>query len=319
MSSNRKGGGMKDTKSKIALGMVVMMLCGLMVPPRVHAGGIAAQFADVVLSKLEPGGVYNLRALRGLTFTVLNNYEATRDFTVLTRQPSSTQLEEGYEPIPDPSWVKVVPNSFRLAHREDVRCTIIISIPDDEQYRGRHFQVGLLATVKPDPFAKGVSFISQVEYRLRFSVGIEAPKTILAQEKKERFLMLNYRLEPESLYVREVEIGKQIKLGKRGIPALKVINLGPEKVILRIKSVPCEKRFGLASGYEPTPNPDLLKCTKDAIKVKSNQIIDIPLVLKVPDEPEYLGKKYAFIIVAELRDTEVPLEIFSRVYVDIKE
>jgi len=319
MSFNRKGGKMKHTKSKIGVGMVVVMLLGLTVPSLVRGGGVAVQFADVVLSKLEPGGVYNLLALRGLTFTVLNTYEATRDFQVLATVPLPGKLDKGYEPIPDTSWVKVVPDTFRLANREDIRCAIIISIPEDEQYRGRHFQVMLLTTVKPDPFAKGVSLVSQVEYRLRFSVGIEAPRTIEERRKKEKFLSLNYRFEPESLYIRDVEAGREIKLGEEGIPALKLVNLGPEKVILRIKSVPCEKRFGIVTDYERTPNPDFLKCSKGTIKVKSNRIVNAPLVLNIPDESEYRGKRYAFIVVAELRDTEVPLEIYSRVYVQIKE
>lgn len=310
---------MKLVKAKIVLVVVVVMLWGFMVPGNVYAGGIAVQFSDVVLANLEPGGVYNLRALRGLTFAVLNNYEATRDFEVLAITPLPKELAKGYEPIPDPSWVRFVPNTFRLAQRENIHCAIIISIPEDEQYRGHHFQVVLLATLTPDPFAKGVSLVSQVKYRLRFSVGVEAPETMEAAKKKERFLTLNFHLEPESLYIRDVEVGNEIKLGKKGIPALKVVNLGPEKVNLRIKSIPCEKRFGLASGYKPTPDPDFLKCTKDAIKVKSNRIINVPLILKIPDEPEHRGKKYAFIIVAELRDTEVPLEIYSRVYVQIKE
>lgn len=310
---------MKLVKCKIVLAVVVVTLCGLSIPRSGNAGGIAVQFADVVLAKLEPGGVYNLRALRGLTYTVLNNYEATRDFEVLTVRPLPEELLKGYEPIPDPSWIRFVPNTFRLAYRENVHCAIIISIPEDEQYRGHHFQVMFVATVTPDPFAEGISLVSQVKYRLRFSVGVEAPETIEAAKKKERFLTLNYRLEPESLYIRNVEVGKQIELGKKGIPALKLVNLGPEKVILRVKSVACEKRFGLATGYEPTPNADFLKCTKDAIKVKSNRIRNVPLVLKIPDEPEYRGKKYAFIIMAELRDTEVPLEIYGRVYVQIKE
>jgi len=310
---------MKSGKCKIVLVVLAVTLCGLTVLRNVYGGGIAAKFADVVLASLEPGGVYNLRALRGLTFTVMNNYEAIRDFEVLAVPPLPEELVKGYEPIPDPSWVKIVPSPFRLAHREDVRCSIIISIPEDERYRGRHFQVILLATVKPEPFAKGVALLSQVRYRLRFSIGTEAPEDIEEREKKERFLALNFRLEPDSLYIRDVEVGKQIQLGEKGIPALKVINLGPETVILRIKTVPCEKGFGIVSGYETTPNPDFLKCKKDDIKVKSNQIKNVPVVLEIPDEPEYRGKKYAFIVMAELRDTEVPLEIYSRVYVEIKE
>ena len=140
---------MKSGKCKIVLVVLAVTLCGLTVLRNVYGGGIAAKFADVVLASLEPGGVYNLRALRGLTFTVMNNYEAIRDFEVLAVPPLPGELVKGYEPIPDPSWVKIVPSPFRLAHREDVRCSIIISLPEDERYRGRHFQVMLLATVKP--------------------------------------------------------------------------------------------------------------------------------------------------------------------------
>lgn len=310
---------MNYSKCKIALTMGVVMLCGLMVLPSVHAGGTAVQFANVVLENLEPGGVYDLRALRGLTYTVLNNYEKTRDFQVVVMVPEPTELEKGYEPIPDPSWVRVVPNTFRLAHRENVRCTIIISIPENEEYRNRHFQVMFMATVEPDPFGKGVSLIARVKSRLRFSVGTRSPKTLEMAKEKRKYLTLNFHLEPESLYIHNVEVGKRIELGKKGVPVLKVVNLGPENVILQIESVPCGKGFGLVPGYESNPNPGFLKCTEDSIKVKSNRIKNVPLVLKIPDEPEYRGKKYAFIIKAELKDIEVPLEIYSRVYVQIKE
>jgi len=311
---------MNYNKCKIALAMGVVMLCGFIVLPSAYAGGTSVKFADVVLENLQPGGVYNLRALRGLTYTVQNNYERSRDFQVLAMVPEPRELGKGYEPIPDPSWVQVMPSTFRLAHRENVRCAIIISIPEKEDYRNRHFQVTLLATVKPDPLDKGiVSLVSRVKSRLRFSVGTQSPETLEMAKKQRKYLTLNFHLEPESHYIRDVEVGKRIEFGTKGIPALKVVNLGPEKVILRIKSIPCGKGFGIVGGYEPTPNPDFLKCKKDAIKVKSDQIRTVPLVLKIPDKPEYRGKKYAFIIKAELRDTEVPLEIYSRVYVQTKE
>ncbi len=52
------------------------------------------------------------------------------------------------------------------------------------------------------------------------------------------------------------------------------------------------------------------------MSVKSDQIVNIPLVLEIPDEPEYCGKKYVFIVKAELKETEVPLEIYSSIYVE---
>lgn len=296
----------------------ILLLCVLTFSSNLHAGGIAVRFADIVLEDLEPGGVYNLRAMRGLSYTVMSNYEGIRDIEILVEKPDVADCKEDYEPIPDIAWVRVIPGNFRLGYRENTRCAIIISVPEDEEYRGRHFQVALLTRAKPDPFARGVAIVPQVRYRLRFNVGTKAPETLEMARKRKRFMTLNFHLEPDSLYLHDIQIGKQIGLGKKGIPALKVVNLGPEKLKLQFKSVPCNKGFGISEGYEPTPDPAFLRCTKETVSVKSNRIVNVPLVLEIPDEPEYRGKKYVFIIKAELRETEVPLEIFSRIYVETK-
>lgn len=177
-------------------------------------------------------------------------------------------------------------------------------------------KMSTIAKAKPEPFAKGVALVPEVKYRLRFGVGTEAPKTIEMARKSERFMMLNFNLESDSLYIRNIETGKQINLGKKGIPALKVVNLGHEKLKLEFKSVPCEKRFGISEGYQSAPEPGFLRCAKETVSVEPDHIVNVPLVLEIPDEPEYRGKKYAFIIKGELKDKEVPLEIYSRIYVE---
>jgi len=294
----------------------IAVLCGLIFSNNLNAGGIAVEFADIVLEDLDLGGVYNLRAMRGLSYTVMSNYEGTRDIEILVEKPNLSDCEKGYEPVPDIAWVRVIPDSFRLGYREKAHCAIIISIPENEEYRARHFQVAILARAKPDPFVKGVALVPQVSYKLRFNVGIKGPETIEMVRKRKKFMTLNFHLEPHSLYLRNIQIGRQVTLGEGGIPALKVVNLGPEKLKLQFKSIRCEERFGISEGYEPTPEPDFLKLARETINVKSDNIVNIPLVLKIPDEPRYRGKKYAFIIKAELKDTEVPLEIYSRIYVE---
>ncbi|MDH5661398.1 MAG: hypothetical protein OEY92_00220 [Elusimicrobiota bacterium] len=294
----------------------IVLLCGVKFSNNLHAGGIAVKFASIVLEDLEPGGVYNLRAMRGLSYTVMSKYERTRDIEIAVEKPNIGECEKGYEPLPDTTWVRIIPNNFRLGYHENAHCAIIISIPEKEEYRGRHFQVSIIARAKTDPFTKGVALVAQVKYKLRFSVGTEAPKTLEMARKREKFMMLNFRLEPDSLYLHNIEPGKQIILGKKEIPALKVINLGPEKLKLEFNSVPCNKGFGISEGYQPAPDPRFLNCTKETVSVKPDHIVNIPVVLEIPDEPEYRGKKYAFIIKAELKDVEVPLEIYSRIYVE---
>lgn len=296
----------------------IVLLCGLTFSNNLHAGGIAVRFAEVILEDLEPGGVYNLRATKGLPYTVMNNYEGIRDIEILITKPDAADCKQGYEPIPDIAWVRVIPDNFRLGYHESAYCSIIISVPWNEEYRGRHFQVGILARAKPDPFAKGVAIVPQVMYWLRFNVGTKALETTEMARKRKEFMTLNFHLEPDSLYLRDIETGKQISLGKKGIPALKVVNLGPEKLKLEFKSVPWKKRFGISEGYEATPDPAFLRCAKETVGIKPDHIVNVPLVLEIPDEPEYRGKKYVFIIKTKLKETEVPLEIFSRVYIETK-
>jgi len=296
----------------------IALLCGLTFSNNLNAGGIAVEFADIILEDLEPGGVYNLRAMRGLSYTVMSNYEGIKDMEILVEKPNVGNCEKGYEPIPDIAWVRVIPNSFPLGYREKAHCAIIISVPESEEYHGRHFQGAILARVKPDPFAKGVAILPQVSYKLRFNVGTKAPETIEMVTKRKKFMSLNFHLEPYSLYLRNIETGRQITLGKEGIPGLKVVNLGPEKLNLEFRSIPCEERFGISEGYEPTPDPAFLRCAKETVGVKSDRIVNVPLVIEIPDEPKYRGNKYAFIIKAELKDTEVPLEIYGRIYVETK-
>jgi len=42
----------------------------------------------------------------------------------------------------------------------------------------------IIARAKPEPYANGVALVSEVKYKLRFGVGMEAPKTIKMVRKK---------------------------------------------------------------------------------------------------------------------------------------
>lgn len=296
-----------------------------------QAGGLSVTFCSPVLEHVSPGGVYNLKQMRGLVYTVANGYSTEREFEVKVRKPGSSLLDKAYEPIPDISWIRMIPEGFKLKPGEKMPCTIILSIPDEEKYIGHHYQAQLTAEVKPvSTSERGFKIATAATFKLKFNVGTVEPEELLAKRKQERFMELNYRFEPESFFMRkEIEPGREVYIGRLGglrgffsskeLPGVKIVNLGPETIKLKFKSIPCEKRFGVAEGYQPAPKPEFLRCRVKQIKIKSNQIKDVPLVLKIPVKPEYQVKKYAFILKAELFDTDVPLEIYSRIYVRIKE
>lgn len=321
----------KRLKRFVILLSLAVLLNGWVFLSGSKAGGIAVQFSDVVLENIRPGGVYNLRELRGLVYTVINRYDSAKDFEVVVEKPHESQLEKEYEPIPDPLWIRVIPNKFHLSPGESAHCTIIIAVPNEEKYVGHHYQFMLTSRAKAGTFAGGgLAMMAEVTYRLRINVGTSDPGTIEADKKRKKYFTLNFHLEPESLFVREkIDLGKEIFLGQisgiskffspKGVPGVKVLNLGPETVKLKFKSVEFGFKPGIAEEYEPSPQPDFLQCRVKMVKVKPNQIKDVPLVLKIPDNSEYKGEKYAFLIKAELVDADVPLEIYARVYIHTRE
>src|ERR1041385_1618218 len=80
-----------------------------------HAGyTVATRFADVIMEFIQPGKVYNLRTMRNLPYRVENHSNGEADLEVTVEVPPPHEMKNGYEPIPDASWVRVVPNKMKL-------------------------------------------------------------------------------------------------------------------------------------------------------------------------------------------------------------
>ena len=72
-----------------------------------HAGyTVSTRFADVIMEYIQPGKVYNLRTMRDLPYRIENHSNGEADLEVSVESPPPHELKPGYEPIPDPSWVR---------------------------------------------------------------------------------------------------------------------------------------------------------------------------------------------------------------------
>src|ERR1700730_9647039 len=106
--------------------VVVAVLMGS-TPRPVHAGyNIGTRFADVIMEYIQPGKVYNLRTMRNLPYRIENHSNGEADMEVLVEIPPAYEMKPGYEPIPDPSWVRVVPNRIKLQAGEEGLVDVIL-------------------------------------------------------------------------------------------------------------------------------------------------------------------------------------------------
>ena len=89
---------------------------------------------------------------------------------VLLEARPAKDVKAGYEPIPDPTWLKVVPEKFHLEKGGRGSGELVISVPKDKSLIGRHFEAAVHArTVGSGFLAAGVL------HTVCLSIGAPAP------------------------------------------------------------------------------------------------------------------------------------------------
>lgn len=301
-------------KMKTRQSLFFAVCCLLMAAGTVRAKvGLLVRFADdVILENLEVGRAYNLRQLRHLPYKITNAGDGKVRVVVEVVIPREKELKPGYEAIPDPSWVKVLPGEFILEPGESSLSEVIIAVPDSPEYLNRNFQTQLWAhTVGTGFMASGVA------HRMRFSTGV-GPETLLREKKKKLMFTLDFEITPLSVYLTGVEPGVRYDAGKKRSGSFKVTNRADDPIEIKMTSVPYDKQGGLPPGYEPSPDPSWLIVEPGELKVESDTIERIRIFVEIPDEKNYYGRKYAFMVKSELIGIEVPVEVYNKIYVTVK-
>lgn len=284
--------------------------------------GIATRFADVVLGNLQPGGVYNLRELKNIPFVVMNTGEEDVEVLIEVYMPKPNEdidLKKGYEHLPDPGWVKIVPDRVRLPAKGTSVSDIILSVPDDKNLVGKNYQVNIWSRNAPPQGASGMLLGVGVMSRLRFSIGAPIPEAIEEEKRKKKMLDLNLRLDPVSVQLFNFPLGNMIDLRQDRRQNVTIVNAGADKITLSLKSVTEQDIVSPPSGYEYAPGPSWIKIKPERITVKPYSIVPLGVQIAIPDDPAYKGKGYMFLLKAEVADVEVPLNLYTQILVKTQE
>jgi len=118
-----------------------------------QAIGLAMRFSDVTLENVPPGTVMNLRTDKYLPMVIVNQDDSDPvDVVIEAVTPETRELKDSYEPIPDPNWIRAVPNRFHLGPKASASTDVILQIPNDSKLIGHHYEVVLW--VHSDPKSK---------------------------------------------------------------------------------------------------------------------------------------------------------------------
>ena len=294
---------------KKTLLVVILVILGFLLPAECGAvAGLRTTFGEVLIENLVIGETYNLREFVNLPLKVTNKGEEPVNLQIEVLVPKKEAVKEGYEPIPDGSWITLGQGYFVVGPGEDAITDVIISIPDDEKYLGKAYQVYIFSHTVGKP---GVAL--GLQSRLLFTIAPTREGKIGKPVKP--LATLNFEIVPHEIVVVNVPIGKKQSVKKLTGKTLRIINPNDEAYMFKLESISLEDSLWKPKEKFEEVDPSFLTFSKSKFKVKGKSIKEIKLYLNFPRDEIYAGKTYVFIIRAQVLEQEIPVSMYSKVYV----
>jgi len=283
-----------------------------------QAHALRANYAEVLVENLNIGANYNMTQLANLPLEVTND---SSDPVTLQIEPAlPDKAREGFAAIPSVKWVKIAQPRLTLKPGETARTDILISVPNQKKYLGKKYEVSIWThQVASDAEAQKLLMVRfGLKGRLLFTIAPIRQK----QEKTATITNLDFMITPERVSMVDVTPGvpqvvKNIGY-KTGEQPAEVSNAGDKDIALTVRSID-PKTAGIVAeeGYEFTPDPAFLTVVKDkfTLAAKSKEPLDLRLL--IPDQTEYRGRKFMFLVSVATTDTQVAGQRHLRLMVTV--
>lgn len=310
--------------SKIFKRYVFLFLFLMLCSSNIFAAGISTNLGEVFIQNLKLGETYSVRELAKIPFKITSTMPHPIELHVKVLVPALEDVKSGYEPVPDPSWVKVTPDLLSIMANKSVEADIQISIPPDKQYIGKKYEAFIWSYTTSGVVGLGL------RSRLLFSISGVADITLVPQKNEQGQIVfvpkktekpeienMDFSVLPMVFKAEDIKLGKKINLSKYSKQTLKIKNDSTKENTYNIKSITVNESLLTKpdEGYEDTPNPAFLFFSDDEIVVPAKSEKEVKLYVNIPKEDKYKNKKYQFMIHTTLAGQKVPVGFYSRLFV----
>jgi len=280
------------------------------------AGGLSTQLGEVVIENLQIGQTYNLKQLANLQLIVTNTSDYGVDLRMDVLLPDKSELRKEAEPIPDISWVKLSQNLFKLSPNEKATSDIVLSIPDDDKYCGKKYEVTIWSHTLGSS-GSGMFLAYGLKTRIIFTT--DTVRATKSQVVTSSDASVNFTLKPEEIFLDNIELGKIYDVEKNTGLVLKITNPSKQKQTFKLQSLTVDNSVAtLTKEYQDAPDASYLEFSDSSFVLPPQGTKTIKMYLRFPEEKEYTGKKYMFVLHAFTVDEKVTTGVYSRLYASIK-
>ncbi len=208
------------------------------------------------------------------------------------------ELRDGYDPLPNMSWITLAPPRFSLEPGEEGVSAILVSIPNDPSLQGAQFQLAwsAVATVP----STGAQLLPRSQVFV--TVQLNASTTIIQSVRSAGLAASQapnstpFTLSPPSGRADNVALGRKVDLRELGL-ALKLGNPNSQEAEFSVLSA-CDNASGSDNDFKCAPNPNFLRAAASSVKVAANSVAEADFYLEIPNQLRYQGRKWAFVVKA---------------------
>jgi len=293
-----------------------LFILTLFVATTLQARGLSTSLGEVVVENLQVGQTYSLKQLANLHLTVTNNCDDSVALKMDILSPDSTELKKGSRPIPDITWLKLSQGSFVLGPNEIALSDITLSIPDENQYLGKKYQVTIWSHTVGLP-GRAMSLGLGLKSRIIFTTDTaRAPANKIVKSSDASVELV---LKPENMFLDDVEPGKMYDPEAQKGSVLTVSNHSGHEQLLRLRSLTVGNSVtALTEGYEDAPDASYLKFSENEFVLPPFGTKEVRVYLDFSRRTEYCDRRFMFVIHAYVVGEKVSAGVYSRVYASVK-
>lgn len=297
----------------VATGLFVLTL---FVATTAQAAGLRASLGEVVIENLQVGQTYSLKQLANLRLTVTNNSDDSVALRMDILSPDSSQLKKGSSPIPDILWLRLSPDTFVLGPNEIALSDITLSIPDENRYLGKKYQVTIWSHTVALA-GRAMSLGLGLESRIIFTTDtVRAPANEIV---KSSDASVELALKPANLFLDDVELETVYDPEARRGSVLTVSNQSGQEQRLRLRSLTVGNSVAtLTKGYEDAPDASYLRFSEDEFVIPPFGTKEVRVYLDFSRRTEYCDRRFMFVIHAYVVGKTISAGVYSRVYASVK-
>jgi len=260
-------------------------------PPEAHGLSLRSSAAQLKV-EASPGRRLDVGKDAGGPLTIADTGGTRVAVEARVESPPGADAVDGYEPAPDPRWFSLDPPRLELSPGSEAAWRLTVEVPPDRGREGGQYEADVVA-VGRSPDGLSARLRTRVLLRVKRDRGrIEALDRTLIRRPRD---VAPSRSETT---VRDAPLGRVVDVDALAA-ALKLANADAETAYVRVESSEPDPREA-PDGYEPAPNPGWLTAGDGGVvEVAAGKVASARLRLRVPDEPRYRGRRWAFAVDVE--------------------